>query len=170
MVQRIVRLAYVAKRHPLVGMVVGSILLFSACGTTPSIPNNTNDMGSMSPTPDLSHLPPGATFQTVRTNVFTHCSGFPECHRQSPFAGGLDLTDANAYQALVRVPATIDSTKIRVVPGDSANSFLLMKLTDQLSPQDGNPMPQSEGLPWMELPANLIADVKSWIDSGAPNN
>ncbi len=115
----------------------------------------------------------GATFQTVQTQVLTHCSGFPICHMRGPFGGNLDLTAANAYKDLVNVPASIAAKKLRVKPGDPDNSFIIQKLTNQLATDgsEGGPMPKgSEGMPYVPLSQDLINDVRSWIAAGAQNN
>jgi hypothetical protein len=122
---------------------------------------------------DLSPAGPGTSFQTVETDVFSaRCGGFPSCHLKAPYAGNLNLSSGSAFQSLVGVAASIDASKIRVVAGNPANSFLVQKLTNQLPTggQDGSPMPQNEGLPWTELPQNLIDEVESWISAGALNN
>jgi hypothetical protein len=81
-------------------------------------------------------------------------------------------TDKNgAWAAFVNVPASTVGAGKRVVPGDAAHSFLYRKLTNDLTPDEGLPMPQS-GLaaPWKELPADQIEMVKCWILAGAKND
>jgi hypothetical protein len=112
------------------------------------------------------------TFTAIRAQVLPSCNGPSGCHRHGPFAAGLDLTDANAYASLVDVPSVIAPTKLRVVPGRSADSFLYQKLTDTMAPTgEGEPMPRSEGgIPWQELPDDQINLVKHWISNGAKDN
>jgi hypothetical protein len=59
----------------------------------------------------------------------------------------------------------------RVVPGDAVKSFLFRKMTNDLGPDDGDPMPKS-GLAngWMERPAGEIETLRCWIQGGAKKN
>jgi hypothetical protein len=54
--------------------------------------------------------------------------------------------------------------KLRVDPGNPANSFILEKLRGTLAPGEGEPMP----LELKRLPARAIALVEEWIAAGAP--
>lgn len=113
------------------------------------------------------------TFQQARTVMFKGCSGFGQfaCHGRMPFDGGLDLTAANAYKALVGVPATIAPTKLRVQPGNSAASFVVQKLTNTQGANEGGPMPDPvEGLKWSPPDPAKLAIVRCWIENGAQNN
>jgi hypothetical protein len=113
------------------------------------------------------------TFQEARTAMLNNCSGFGPftCHMTSPFSGGLDLKPAHAYQDLVNVPAMIAPTKLRVKPGDPANSFVVQKLTDTQGPTEGNPMPDPvEGLMWMPPNPTQLNILRCWVANGALNN
>lgn len=110
------------------------------------------------------------TFTNVRAQVLATCSGPIGCHRRAFFGGGLDLTDANAYKSLINVLATEAPTKLRVKPGDAANSFLVQKLLNKQTMDEGGPMPRSEGASWTKLSAAKISLVQRWIAAGAPNN
>src|SRR5690349_7993163 len=68
-----------------------------------------------------------------------------------------------SYANLVRVPANEDSTYVRVLPGDAANSYLYMKLTaDPRIHGGGMPL----GAPPLDAPT--LALVSGWIAAGAP--
>lgn len=77
---------------------------------------------------------------------------------------GLDLRPGEAYGHLVQAPATQDSTRFRVQPGDPHNSYLMIKLEGR----------QTEGvrMPFGRAPLDSIdlANIRNWIVSGAPNN
>jgi hypothetical protein len=68
---------------------------------------------------------------------------------------------ATAYDNLVDVPSAGDPNFIRIAPGDSANSYVLKKLTGTQTV--GSSMPFGGGM----LPAQDIATITAWIDEGA---
>jgi uncharacterized protein (TIGR03118 family) len=109
--------------------------------------------------------PAATTLTELQTLVFTPiCS---VCHNGS--GGGLpgsqDLRAGQTYASLVNVPSIQKPALMRVKPGDSANSYLVHKL--QGSPDiEGTRMPQ--GGPFLDQAT--MDKVRSWIDSGAPNN
>ena len=101
----------------------------------------------------------------------TSCSLSSSCHASGSSAGGmLQLAGSDAYCSLVGATkgATFLSTAKssfprRVVPGDSAKSFLYKKLTlTNTEPNLGTGMPQGQ-----PLPAAEIEKFKRWIDQGA---
>jgi len=64
---------------------------------------------------------------------------------------------------------------VRVKPGDPLGSFLYRKLTNDLGPNEGPPMPEPPSIHlgdagWQELPAAEIEMVRCWILGGAMNN
>jgi hypothetical protein len=110
------------------------------------------------------------TFTEVLAKPLSGCAGLePPCHNFN--AGSLKIdpsNDAATWAQLVGVPAYIMGAGVRVVPGDPAHSFLYRKLTNDLTPSEGSPMPKS-GLAngWNELPASEIEMVRCWILAGA---
>jgi hypothetical protein len=105
------------------------------------------------------------TFDDIASKVFTTCSTL-SCHSASATKGGLQLTKDVAYEQLVGVPAENDvaktRNKVRVVPGDPANSFLVQKLEGPAA-DEGDQMPQRG----QKLPDDVIAAIKTWIQNGA---
>lgn len=82
------------------------------------------------------------------------------CHGD---AGLGDLTlNQDPHRALVDVAAATDPSLTLVVPGDPDASFLLAKLTGDLTPALGGVMPPGAG-----LPEATIALVRTWIADGA---
>ena len=76
----------------------------------------------------------------------------------------MDLRDADASHAtLVNVTSAQDSNFTRVLPGQSANSYLVHKL--QGIATVGGQMP-----PGTPLTAAQIAAIEQWIDDGALRN
>ena len=125
-----------------------------------------------------------STFSAINTKTLGPSCTFSSCHSANGAASAdkLDL-QTDPYTALVNMPAVNPQAKsegkLLVKPGDSANSFLYIKLTlppgpgnicPTQTPQDvmgyGGCMPQTAPL----LDADVLAGIKQWIDSGAPNN
>lgn len=82
------------------------------------------------------------------------------CHGLSK-AGGLDLTEANAYQQLVNQKGS-KGVWVRVVPGDPDKSLLYEKLSKK-TPAEGSQMPTTGDY----LDANQLKRVHDWIKAGA---
>jgi hypothetical protein len=188
------RRAVPVDRHwprPLVALLA---LGLCACGSTPieAVP----DAGSSDARPrdlsvevqDLSHEDPGDaavaldssvagcddtdTFTAAQTAMLTGCAGLGpmSCHSRDPLAGGLDLTAANAYASLVGVDAVASPGKKRVVPFHPEQSFLVDKLTNNLTVDEGNPMPQGEGIMWRAPDPARLHVLECWIARGAAND
>lgn len=156
-------------------------LLFALAGCGNSGGNNTDgsqnhDMGGGNP--DLSGGVDGsgpapcdasATFTKVKSDVLSRCGG-EACHLRRPTAGGLDLTAANAYKDLVNVTASANMNKVRVKPGDPDNSFLWQKLINQLTADEGSPMPKGLMGQWAKLSDANLNLVRCWIKNGAKDD
>jgi hypothetical protein len=127
-----------------------------------------------------------STFSAIDQQIFKISCEFSSCHSKAGAnaAGHMNLMDG-AYAALVGVPAdnaqAKSEGKLRVKPGDSANSMLFIKLniapvndpSTGVSCEQQNPvvgyggcMPQSNA----PLDSGTIAGIKKWIDGGALNN
>jgi hypothetical protein len=83
------------------------------------------------------------------------------CHLGDAAALGMDLSEGQSLLNTVNVPSAYDENLIRVVPRDSANSFLYQKIT-QDSPAFGSRMPLTG-----TLVASDIDLIRRWIDEGA---
>ena len=95
------------------------------------------------------------------------CALSSSCHTGIRPAGSLDLTGAaRAHAQLVGVTAVAASDRVRVVPGDPAASYLLVKLGVNPGPlgPDGSRMPPNSP----PLCAEKLAAVERWIAAGAP--
>jgi hypothetical protein len=99
-----------------------------------------------------------ADIQSILTN---NCisSG---CHNAGA-AGGMVLLQGQSYANLVNVASTQEPAKMRVIPADSANSYLIIKLEGRQA--NGSRMPLG-GV----LNSNSIQNIKNWIDKGAKDN
>ena len=127
---------------------------------------NLSDLTGPSPT-----LQP--TFSSIQREIFdqTDSAGRAaciQCHTavgRVP-AGGLNLTSATSYAALVGVGSVLKPGAIRVIPGDPANSYLVQKL-------EGTPGIVGRRMPFLGPPFltdGQILVIKRWIEIGAPNN
>jgi hypothetical protein len=78
----------------------------------------------------------------------------------------MNLNHDVAYAQIVNAPTRSPVGKIRVIPGDPENSYLIHKLEgrDGIS---GRRMPNN-GPPY--LTDGQILVIKRWIEIGAPNN
>jgi hypothetical protein len=110
--------------------------------------------------------PPPPSFATIQRKILTpSCSTF-SCHGAAR-AGGLTLGD-DAFANLVGVPPSNATARAagleRVAPGDPDRSFVLKKLTGQLTTGEGDPMPQVGS----RLPPASIDLIRRWILSLTP--
>jgi hypothetical protein len=110
--------------------------------------------------------PPPPSFATIQRKILTpSCSTF-SCHGAAR-AGGLALGD-DAFANLVGVAPSNATARaaglLRVAPGDPDGSFILKKLTGDLTPGEGDPMPQIGS----RLPPASIDLVRRWIQSLTP--
>ena len=99
------------------------------------------------------------TWSDVDT-IFGRSCSFDSCHGASAAAGGLSL-DGDAHAAVVGVASAQDPSVNLVEPGDSAGSYLVMKLRGA----DGitaDSMPPSGSLDEAD-----IVLIETWIDAGA---
>ena len=103
------------------------------------------------------------TAASIQANLFdAQCI---ECHFGAAPAGDLNLEDGNSFTNLInisRFPSDPDYP-IRVIPGDSDNSFLIRKLEGDLSPTEGSQMPLNK----TPLSQDAIDIIRQWIDDGA---
>jgi hypothetical protein len=119
------------------------------------------------PTPDLQ-----PTFTSIQRDIFSTSDSAmrqacTNCHNSgnAVVAGGLNLTGAGAYSALVNAPSRDKPGAIRVIPGDPDGSYLIQKIEG--GPRIvGDRMPQSGPF----LSSGQIAIIRRWIEQGAANN
>lgn len=110
-----------------------------------------------------------STFDQIQQTIFTPTScARSTCHNVVQAPHDMSLAPGEGYVNLVGVePANFAARtagKLRVDPGNPANSFLLDKLRGELEIAEGDPMP----LQLKRLPSKAIALVEEWIAAGAP--
>ncbi len=75
------------------------------------------------------------------------------------------LIAGQSFAMLINQKSTLDPSLTLVIPGDSANSLLFLKVSSD-SPPVGDTMP----LIGRRLTSTELALVRDWIDQGAMNN
>lgn len=106
-------------------------------------------------------------FSRLQRDVFDVNCLSAGCHNPQNQAGGLVLSEGFSYDDLVNAqptnPAAQSEGLERVIPFDTARSFLLIKLTNP-GPGQGDRMPQGAA----PLSAEDLDVVTQWILAGAP--
>ena len=119
------------------------------------------------PTPELT-----ATFSSIQRDILNAQDSAgrlacTSCHNPQGaiINGGLNLTGAGAYNALVNAASTGKRGAIRVIPGDPNGSYLIQKL-------EGAPGIEGVRMPFTPpyLTTGQIAIIRRWIELGAANN
>jgi alcohol dehydrogenase (cytochrome c) len=150
-----------------VGMDLGVVIALSL--DAPEDPSGA--AGSIAPPPTSGSAAPStdptwsAVYQAI---VQRGCNGGTTCH-SGTLAGQLQMTTAaQAYSALVSVPAMgapcSSSGLQRVAPNDPDRSLLVQKL-EAAMPVCGEHMP-----PGGMIPAAQLTQLRTWIEQGAQEN
>lgn len=108
------------------------------------------------------------TFDRIQRQIFDQRCAISACHDSQSQQAGLILESGAALGNLIDVPATtlaVPADWRRVLPGDSARSFLVAKITGSLAAGQGAQMP----LTGPSLDAHLIDVIRLWVDAGAPD-
>ena len=96
--------------------------------------------------------------------IFTASCALSNCHTGSTPQQGLALSDARtSWLAIVGVPANQRPQFQRIEPGDSLDSYIVMKLRNDPR-KGGQPMP----LGAFPLDSALVLRVATWAQAGAP--
>jgi len=104
-----------------------------------------------------------ARLDSIQSQIFSIIC--VECHTRLQPAANLSLNNGNSYENLVNQKRKYDP-EIRVIPGDTENSFLIQKLEGtELGGSRGSQMPLRQ----QALPREVISTIKEWINAGALN-
>jgi hypothetical protein len=95
--------------------------------------------------------------------IFTQNCVANGCHN-SAAGGGLVLLQGPAYVNLVNIPSTQEPNRMRVLPGDAANSYMIIKIEGNQT--IGTRMPLGRE----PLDQVLIQNLINWVNKGAMNN
>jgi len=130
-------------------------------------------MGALAGCSSGSDTPTGGTGRTVLASpsfandileiVSRKGCDATNCHGAA-VSQGLDLRPSAAYSNLVNVASTEDASKVRVLPNDAQNSYIVIKVEGRQT--IGGQMPLT-GTP---LDSIDLANLRNWIDQGALNN
>jgi hypothetical protein len=102
------------------------------------------------------------SFSSDIQSIFNNNCISSGCHNAGA-AGGMVLLQGQSYTNLVNVASTQEPGKTRVIPNDSANSYIVIKLEGRQT--SGNRMPSGGS-----LDSNSIQNIKNWVDKGAKDN
>lgn len=99
---------------------------------------------------------------SIQSEVFTPICAVDGCHAASGPTLGLDLSPGASYDSLVGVPSVEVPVFLRVEPGRSDRSYLVLKLL-------GDPRIVEARMPLDQAPLapEAIAAIRAWIDDGA---
>ena len=131
--------------------VVGLGVALAACGTRKS-PTEPDDG------PD-----PTATFSRVQAEIFTPSCALSGCHAGPNPQLGLDLAAGRSYSNIVNVRA-VESTRLRVAPGDADASFLASTVRGYAT------LPGGGVAPGGALSPDQVKLLVDWVRRGAPND
>ncbi|HVE77956.1 MAG TPA: hypothetical protein VNA89_03790 [Gemmatimonadaceae bacterium] len=99
--------------------------------------------------------------------MFTkRCAG-GGCHSFATRQANLVLTSRESYDYLVNVQAAVVPGRIRVIPSDAANSWLVTMIGPDDAARAGHPRMPLAAPP---LTPNQIATIVNWINRGAERN
>lgn len=105
-----------------------------------------------------------ARLTVIQQTIFDrHCVS--DCHELVNAAANLKLAPGKSYQELVQQASHQISSRVRVVPGDPARSYLMIKMeggagmVGDRMPRLAPPRPKAE----LDL-------IRAWITRGAPND
>lgn len=132
-------------------LAVLAVLSLSGCGG--------DSPAATEPPPTVKEDP---SFAADIQSVFSGRCISSGCHNAGA-AGGLTLLQGQSYASLVNVASTQEPGKTRVIPGDAANSYIVIKLEGRQT--SGGRMPLGG-----TLDSNSIQNIRNWIDKGAKNN
>jgi len=104
------------------------------------------------------------TFQSLQDTVFTPSCAVSGCHTGAAPQAGMNLSQGQAYAAIVNVPSVEVASLLRVKPGDPDQSYLVRKIEGTATV--GARMP----LGGPALPADRIQAIRQWISAGALND
>ncbi len=112
--------------------------------------------------------PSSITFGGVIQPLFTqNCAFATGCHAGPNSQEGMDLSAGLAYANTVNVSSMQVPRLVRVQPGNSDSSYLVLKIEGSagLVGGMGTRMPLGGS-----LTQGQIDTVRTWVDGGAPNN
>jgi hypothetical protein len=135
-----------------IAIAIALALTIGGCGTRKS------------PTEASSPPDPTATLTRVQAEIFTPSCAKSGCHAGAAPQRGMDLSVGRSYAMIVGVQA-VESTRLRIAPGDAAGSYLVSKLAGDAT-ITGSRMPL--GGPYLTATTQQL--LVDWVRRGAPND
>jgi hypothetical protein len=111
--------------------------------------------------PSLELPPCEATFESLRDDVFARACDAEYCHGAVSSAWDLWLLAPDAEQTLLSRRAGTCPDHRLVVPGDPAESFLYLKVSEDHPPCGTERMPRGA----LPLPRHSIDCIRGWIEA-----
>jgi stigma-specific protein Stig1 len=142
----------------------------SACVDTATDSSNCGTCGKVCPsgqvcTAGVCSCGPTVSFANQVQPIFSASCASAGCHTGVKPAASLSLSSGYAYAALVNVPASSCSGRIRVTPSAVPQSYLMNKLLG-IDICSGTQMPKTGAA----LATSEINTISAWICEGAPKN
>jgi hypothetical protein len=113
---------------------------------------------------------PEGQFAMIQREIFDQSCIQAACHNAATRSGNLSLIAGQSYDNLVNVvpdnAAAAAEGWLRVTPDSTENSYIIHKLTGDLSPSEGSMMPLGAA----PLPPDQIEMISAWILAGAPRD
>ncbi len=106
---------------------------------------------------------PNPSFANDIQPIFSSGCALSSCHNSASAQAGLILAQGQAYANLVNVNSTQVPARMRVLPSDADNSYIVIKLEGRQT--IGARMPLSGSITNTQL-----QNIKNWINNGAQNN
>lgn len=114
-------------------------------------------------TPPFGTIDEDPSFSDDIAPIFASLCSNDGCHSTRTASAGLVLESNVARTNLVNISATSESGKTRVIPGNSTDSYVIIKLEGRQN--SGSKMPLTGS-----ISGTQIQLIKNWIDQGAKNN
>jgi len=149
----------------LAGCVIGGVCL-AGCGESDN--NTPGAATSAVPPKAVTPVNVASTFERIQSQVFNVSCTSDSCHSHVGQAGALILEDGYSWDALINHipsnPVAASNNLMRVMPGQPAATFLLSKITANLSAGEGTSMPYGAA----PLSVSTVDVIQAWVAAGAP--
>jgi len=144
-------------KQPLYSAAILCLMLGACSGSDATGPDDdSNGSGVRQPIADPSFS------QVIQALFEDRSCTAANCHGSGQSAG-LDLRAGNSYGSLVNQPAQSEAGKIRVIPGNAQDSYIVIKVEGRQAV--GSRMPVGGALDAVD-----ITNIRNWINQGAKNN
>lgn len=151
-----------------------ALLLLAACGAGDgqgldengvpfgqAVAPNCASGGTPQSTPAALGAPLEPTLASIQANIFSPTCAVSGCHAGASAQQGMRLDPGFAFGNLVCHNVPRDPTRIRVIPGDPDDSFIIQKLEGTQTLGDRMP----DGGPYLQQ--STIDVIRLWIANGA---